>query len=178
MILIRGLLLEIEVEPAVPKFEMGTCSTDGRQIFSRTFKRIAPSLRHYSTWLLSNASQLVAWKNHDRLKNDLTEFWRAYAHALTLLRLTFPTSRTTQLDYLLEEDEDTIAFTPFENYTTRIRFCQADGRTSRTRPRREGIDRECPNDEMLYRIRGLLEDGFTLVKQSVCWVNHFFKFGN
>jgi Est1 DNA/RNA binding domain len=134
---------------------------------SPTVRRILPCLRQYSSWLVSCASNLVALENHEFVGVQVTEFWRIYADALTLLAATFHKADMPDVDYLLEEDEDTIAFTPFTNANTSRRYVQTDGLTPRPRSRDQGIQRHHPSVEMLYRVRGLLEDGISLATKQV-----------
>lgn len=134
---------------------------------SATARRILPCLRQYSSWLLSNASLLVNFESHESLGVHVTEFWRVYADALTLLAATFQNTDLPNVDYLLEEDEDTIAFTPFTNLNTSRRYRQVDGMTLRPRSRDQGVQRHHPTVEMLFRVKGLLQDGFDLAMRHV-----------
>ena len=134
---------------------------------STAARRILPCLRQYSSWLVSNASYLVALADHESMGVQIKEFWRVYADGLTLLASTFRRPSLPDLHYLLEEDEDTIAFTPFINPETSGRYHQADGITRRPRSRDEGVQRHRPSVEMLFRIKGLLEDGISLATKKV-----------
>jgi len=142
-------------------------SKDISDRISATARRILPCLRQYSSWLVSNASHLVALENHEFVGVQVTEFWRSYADALTMLAATFPKSDLPRVDYLLEEDEDTIAFSPFASGNTSKRYLRADRITPRPRSRDQGVQRHHPSVEMLFRIRGLLEDGIALAARPV-----------
>ena len=139
---------------------------------SATARRILPCLRQYSSWLVSNVSHLVALDHHETTGVQITEFWRIYANALTLLAATFQKCDLPNVEYLLEEDEDTIAFPPFTNPSTLNRFFQADGVTLKPRSRDQTVHRHHPSVEMLFRVRGLLEDGIALVTRLV-WHHSF-----
>lgn len=142
----------------------------GRDISTRittTTRRILPCLRHYSSWLVLNATDLVTNGDCDPLHNEFTYFWRVYADALKLLATTFQQPDFPDLEYLLEEDKDTIAFTPFTNSKTLSKGTRAAERLPKPRSDEEGGQRHPSSIEMLYRIRGLLEDGMALAAKGV-----------
>ncbi len=97
----------------------------------------------------------------------IKEFWHVYADGLTLLAATFRKTKLPDLEYLLEEDEDTIAFLPLAGSETSGRYREADGVTYRPRSHDEGVQRDHPSVEMLCRVRGLLEDGVFLAAKKV-----------
>lgn len=148
-------------------------SKDISDKISATARRILPCLRHYSSWLVSNASHLVALEDHDFVGIQVRGFWRTYADALTLLAAIFSKSELPNVEYLLGEDEDTIAFTPFAHPSTSRRYFQTDRPTQRPRSSDQGVQRHHPSVEMLFRIRGLLEDGIALAAEEVrqSWVS-------
>lgn len=96
----------------------------------------------------------------------LNEFWKIYADALTLLIATFPVLDLPSVDYLLDEDEDTIAFKPLCNENTHLRYFDPEVMKMKSR-RGGGIERSHPNDEMLSRIRGLVTDAVQLCRDEV-----------
>lgn len=134
---------------------------------SATARRILPCLRQYSSWLISSASHLVTLEDHEIVGVQVTEFWRVYADALTLLAATFRNLDLQDVDYLLDEDEDTVAFTPFTNPHTLRRYFRPDGQTLKPRSRDHGVERHHPSVEMLFRVKDLLEDGIALVARQV-----------
>lgn len=166
--MLRILLQELE-QVTVADDDLGDISlpNDSSGKLSTAARRILPCLRQYSSWLVSNASYLVALADHESMRVQIKEFWRVYADGLTLLASTFSKVNLPDLHYLLEEDEDTTAFTPFINPETSRRYYQADGVTRRPRSHDEGIQRHHPSVEMLFRIRGLLEDGISLATKKV-----------
>jgi hypothetical protein len=129
-------------------------------------RRILPALRHYSAWLLSNSSSLVAEKEESPLFVQIKEFWKIYANTLTLLASTFDVISLPEIDYLLEEDEETLGFNPLVNESTSRRYLDAN---DQQKPRMvdPGIERNHPNIEMLYRIREFVIDGLDLVVSGV-----------
>lgn len=140
---------------------------DSSETIGATARRILPCLRHYSSWLVSHASDLVALESHEFVGVQVIEFWRIYADTLSQLAAMFQKSDLPNVEYLLEEDEDTVAFTPFMNQSTSRRYLQADGLTPKRRSREEGVQRHHPSVEMLFRIKGLLEDCFALLTRQV-----------
>jgi Est1 DNA/RNA binding domain len=142
-------------------------SKDPSKRFSATARRILPGLRQYSTWLISNVSHLLALEHHEFLSVQVVEFWRVYAKSLDLLAATFQMSELPQLDYLLDEDEDTIAFVPFANASASRRYFQPGGITLKRRARDQGVERDHPSVKLLFRVRGILEDGIDLATRQV-----------
>lgn len=119
-----------------------------------------PALRQYSSWLLSNAEILVAQVGDNVLNVQIRELWKIYATTLTLLTSTFPVSELPQVEYLLEEDEDTVGFKPLDNEITKRRFYDEINMTvQKPKYHDRGVQRHHPTVEMLGRIRDLLTDG-------------------
>lgn len=161
--LLQILLLELEQVSANDKLG----GRDNTTRISATTRRILPCLRHYSTWLVLNVTDLVAHGICDPPENEITYFWRVYADTLTLLAAIFPKSDFPDLNYLLEEDKETIAFTPFTNLQRFRERIQAAERTPKTRSGEEGGQRHPSSIEMLYRIKSLIEDGMALAAEEV-----------
>jgi hypothetical protein len=131
-------------------------------------RRILPALRHYSSWLLTNSASLVA-RGQDKdtsLSVQIKEFWKIYANTLTLLASTFDVTNLPDVDYLLEEDEDTLGFQPLINEATSRRYLDASGQ-QKPRMLDPGVERNHPNLEMQYRIREFVIDGLDLVVSKV-----------
>ena len=131
-------------------------------------RRVLPALRQYSSWLLSNAEILVAQGGDNVLNVQNRELWKIYATTLTLLTSTFPVHELPHVEYLLDEDEDTIGFKPLDNENTRRRFYDGDNLDmEKPKYHDRGIQRHHPNLEMLGRIRDLLTDGMILYLDNV-----------
>ncbi|KAL2001059.1 hypothetical protein VTN02DRAFT_2296 [Thermoascus thermophilus] len=139
-------------------------SKNGSDKVTVVSRRILPALRHYSAWLLSNSSTLVAEKEEKDtlLFVQIKEFWKIYANTLTLLASTFDVVHLPEVDYLLEEDEETLGFGPFANEATSRRYVDANNK-QKPRMHDPGVERNHPNIEMLYRIREFVIDGLDLV---------------
>lgn len=131
-------------------------------------RRILPALRHYSSWLLTNSQSLVEQKEEkdSALSIQIKEFWKIYAGTLSLLASSFDVVSLPEIDYLLEEDEESLGFAPLDQDATSRRYV---GGGHRPKPRMNdiGIERSHPNMEMLYRIREFVIDGLDLVVRGV-----------
>lgn len=138
-------------------------------------RRVLPTLRHYSAWLLSNSGSLVAEKEESPLFVQVKEFWKIYANTLTLLASTFDVISLPEIDYLLEEDEETLGFKPLVNESTSRRYLDANGQ-QKPRMVDPGIERSHPNIEMLYRIREFVIDGLDLVVSGVSCKGSIIKY--
>ncbi|KAJ5586323.1 hypothetical protein N7450_006110 [Penicillium hetheringtonii] len=127
-------------------------------------RRILPALRHYSSWLLVASDFLVAQKEEkdSALSIQIQEFWKIYAGTLTLLASTFDVAQLPEIDYLLEDDEESLGFVPLDQAATSRRYIGTDGQL-KPRMNDPGIERSHPNMEMLYRIREFVIDGLDLV---------------
>ncbi len=129
-------------------------------------RRILPGLRHYSSWLLSRAVLLASIGDDSSLTVQIKELWREYANTLTLIASTFlePT-KLPVVEYLLEEDEDTIGFKPFDSPHIRSRYYADD--VLKPKYHDPGVERSHPNIEMLVRVREFLNDGLELACYKV-----------
>ncbi|KAH8434630.1 uncharacterized protein LDX57_012272 [Aspergillus melleus] len=127
-------------------------------------RRVLPALRNYSSWLLTVSNLLVAHKEEKDtpLAVQITEFWKIYANTLTLLASTFDVVHLPEIDYLLEEDEETLCFAPLSVEATSRRYFDMNGQ-QKPRMNDLGVERSHPNMEMLYRIREFVIDGLDLV---------------
>lgn len=132
-------------------------------------RRILPALRHYSSWLLANSQSLIDQKEEkdSSLSIQIKEFWKIYAGTLSLLASSFDVVSLPEVDYLLEEDEESLGFAPLDQDATARRYV---GGGAQPKPRMHdlGVERSHPNMEMLYRIREFVIDGLDLVVRSVC----------
>ena len=141
--------------------------TFGSAKLTAVTRRVLASLRQYSSWLVSNASILAAQAGDASLSVEVREFWKIYASTLTLLASTFSVSELPSIEYLLEEDVDTLGFKPFMNEHTTRRYHSADSESPRPKFYDQGVKRNHPNVEMYGRIRDFLTDGMFLQLQEV-----------
>ncbi|MCJ1403274.1 hypothetical protein MMC11_006497 [Xylographa trunciseda] len=129
-------------------------------------RRVLPGLRQYSSWLICTSAILIAQVGDTTLDVQVKELWKTYANTLTLLAATFSASDLPTIEYLLEEDEDTLGFKPFEYEQLLKRY--NDQETGALKPMFHAADvkRQHPNVEMLGRIHDFLVDGLSLSKDE------------
>ena len=163
-------ILQPELEPFVGKegiTGVDGSASNGSDKITAVARRVLPGLRHYSSWLTIRAKLLVAQVGESSLTVQMKELWKTYANSLTLLASTFPAQDLPAIDYLLEEDEDTLGFKPMENENTVSRYYDDESGTRKPKYHDHGIARHHPNVEMLGRIRDLLRDGLKLQLDEV-----------
>ena len=156
------------------KFPDQSTSTEALQheskVLSRVASRILPELRLYSSWLLANSGQLAALQDNDVLGPSIRRLWRIYARAMTAFMASVPIeSLQVNIDYLLEEDEDTLGFKPFAHQRTQQRFLQEDGVSIKPKFHDQRVSRLQSNAETLGRLADLLADGMVLDQDEVCF---------
>lgn len=130
--------------------------------------RILPGIRHYSSWLHYNLEPLVAdFKGLNSflsaMEVDIRDLWRVYSRVLTLIVNVFDADDLPAIDYLLEEDEETIGFAPFQIPQLRERFLNGSNR----KPSAGSTSRHHPTKEMLGRLRDVVHDGIRIAKNPV-----------
>lgn len=156
--LLQVLLAELERS-------MGGESDSRAEKVTVVARRILPALRNYSSWLLQNVDALTAQRQDKEtpLSVQIKEFWKIYASTMTLLTSTFDVAKLPEIDYLLEEDEDTLGFTPLMGEATNRRYMTEYFEGLKPRIGSPGVERNHPNLEMLFRIRDFVIDGLNLV---------------
>ncbi|KAL2408091.1 hypothetical protein ABEF95_002196 [Exophiala dermatitidis] len=160
---LEPLVEELQAIPSVGRRTPSRASSDPFRLTPIT-RRMLPHLRLYSGWLLSNAQQLLENETH---RPEMATLWRFYAHALSLLRQAFPViQKTPELPYLLDEDGDTLALSPFSSLVKETRLRGADGRTKPVYGEATVGSRSVEN-EMLYRVKCLIKDGLFLCKKEM-----------
>lgn len=154
--------------------------TDGNEAVSPTNKkgltdrinpimrRVLPALRLYSLWLHKNVAVLS--NPIDASFSSLQEqLWTTYAKCLSATTEVFPSEHLSAVDYLLEEDEDTIGFKPLlckEN-----RDVWYDGDKFRARWHDVAENTRDINMEMLSRVTGFVVVGLKLAMDQVSWLS-------
>ena len=161
------LLSELERCSGEDEQKVNAVPKSGSSKITAVTRRILPGLRQYSSWLMSNAEILAAEVGDTSLNTQIKDLWKIYAKTLTLLTSTFSVSSLPLVDYLLEEDEDTLGFKPFLAKHSELRYFGNDGVSQKPKWHDKGVQRNHPNVEMLARIRGFLTDGMFLHCQAV-----------
>ena len=166
--LLQILLSELERQLSDDSQTTGNRPGSGSAKLTAVIRRVLPGLRHYSSWLASNAAILAAGVGDVTLKVQVQELWKIYADTLTLLVSTFPVSSLPPpVEYLLVEDEDTLGFKPLDNDNTQRRYYIEDTGSRKPKSHDRGVHRQHPNIEMFARIRDLLTDGMVIHSQVV-----------
>lgn len=167
-------ILSAEVERFAAEDSNGKETKVGADKVTVVARRVLPALRHYSSWLLTVRDLLVACKEKDTpLSVQITEFWKIYANTLTLLASTFDVVHLPDVEYLLEEDEETLGFAPLDKNVTSRRYLDMNGQR-KPRMHDVGVERSHPNIEMLYRIREFVIDGLDLVVGNVWMLSYIY----
>lgn len=126
-------------------------------------RRVLPSLRQYSVWLVTRA-QLLVDLDTGATRLHIHEMWKVYADILAQLANIFPPSDITPIQYLLEEDENTIGFNPLRSPQLPLasNLYSLDSGKLKSRTTDLGTARHHPNVEMRGRIRDIIICGLVL----------------
>jgi hypothetical protein len=118
-------------------------------------RRILPSLRQYSVWLVSRAEYITAQKGNSLISVYTGELWSMYCSTLSLLVGAFPLGNLSAVDYLLEEDAATVGMKPLRDGTLGTIYTNGQGEL-KPRISDPGVDRSHPNVEMVLKPHTLL----------------------
>ena len=99
------------------------------------------------------------------LEVQVREMWRTYANTLTIIASTFDVSELPSIEYLLEEDEDTICFKPFKDDTS-TRYRPSGSTDVKPFFHVQGVERQHPNVDMQGRIGDFLLVGVKLAMEN------------
>lgn len=131
-------------------------------------RRILPLLRLYSAWLSSNVHIIAGLAEDDALSVYIDDLWRAYSRAVAAVAddqiFGIWTLEEYRAEYMLEEDADVLGFKPLQNEWTKIWRNWYDKASGTLKPKFSDahIARMLPEEEMLARLMGLLDDGLHL----------------
>ena len=137
---------------------------------------LLPVLRQYSSWLLAEVPFLVILDaqakvvesriGQPKAADSIQALWRIYVSALAALATIYPLKGGKKLNYLLAEDEDTIAFKPFADDLVRSRYLNEAGKL-KARSTDQCVSKDDPVEEMLHRVRQIVRDGLIIAKSTV-----------
>ena len=128
-------------------------------------RHVLPSLRLYSSWIASKPE--LAQIESNVMSEMRAELWQTYTSVLTLLASTFRVDGLPLVEYMLQEDEDTVGFQPLETERAAQRYCFLGTNNRKPSPQSKNIQRHHPNHEMLSRVRDILTDVVKLVVDQV-----------
>ncbi|KAI5368066.1 Putative telomerase activating protein Est1 [Septoria linicola] len=127
--------------------------------------RLLPCLRVYNNWLCTMVAMIQGLSTDDFIADSVSQFWPAYARTIDLIAQAFPIwdlEDVEEIEYMLEEDIETLQFTPLlDEQTRKTWFIKASG-TTRARFSDRGVVRSSREEEMLHRVRDFLSGGLNL----------------
>ncbi|KAI4230732.1 MAG: hypothetical protein LQ349_006067 [Xanthoria aureola] len=132
-----------------------------------TVRRLLPSLRYYSAWLISRAAILSVHLGDSAMDHVVKEFWAIYAETTSLLSSASEMIGLPRLDYLLEEDADIIGFRHLQEVQLQRKPSVSEASMRRTKHCDVGFTRVPSDVEMRCRIRDFLEDSLELIENDV-----------
>ncbi|KAI4289499.1 MAG: hypothetical protein L6R35_001234 [Caloplaca aegaea] len=140
-------------------------------VVTSTARRLLPSLRYCSSWLMSRAALLAAYLSDLTMGAIIKEFWKAYVETLTIILSNTNFEDLPRPDYLLEEDEEIIGFKPLQEEQSPQKRLNPEAITRKPKCHEHGIKRHHPDIEMLCRIRDLVEDAIELAQSQFVPIN-------
>lgn len=143
--------------------ELQQPGSSGADVINLLCKRLLPHLRLYSCWFSNNVNFLLSSSS---AQSELGELWQVYAQTITLLIQTFAIPTIPDIAYLLEEDQDTLGFTPFQKPTGEERFYKS-ANTVKPAYSESVFGERSVEKEMTYRIKGFVKDGLLLSQRTV-----------
>lgn len=131
-------------------------------------RRLLPLLRLYNGWLLTDLPRLLETEtlNAAAYGWQIGKVWTSYTAALTALVSHFDILHLSQVPYLLEEDQETIAFTPFSDIVRKLHLEDSTGSLKQNRADYALSESFAPDHEMEFRIRALVQVGVHLNKHK------------
>ncbi|KAL8855160.1 MAG: hypothetical protein Q9221_000066 [Calogaya cf. arnoldii] len=131
-----------------------------------TVRRLLPSLRYYSSWLISRAALLSVHLGDSTMDDVVRDFWAVYAETMSLLFSVTDVNGLPRLDYLLDEDADIIGFRPLQEVQLQRKPSVSEAFMRRLEHGDNCLMRVSADVEMRCRIRDLLEDSFELAEND------------
>ncbi|EXJ72314.1 uncharacterized protein A1O5_04818 [Cladophialophora psammophila CBS 110553] len=160
-LLLRVLHGELQKLAGATINNTSTSTQDSPQV-PLVIRRVLPHLRLYSGWLLSTVHLLL--ENED-LVVSMRQLWPLYVNTLNLLMQIFPPKAAAEIQYLLDEDMDTRAFSAFSPFVKKVRLCNRQGRVKQVHSD-AAFGPRSPEYEMLYRLKCIITDGVLLASKQ------------
>ncbi|KAL8734850.1 MAG: hypothetical protein Q9166_001202 [cf. Caloplaca sp. 2 TL-2023] len=129
-------------------------------------RRLLPSLRYYSSWLISRGALLSICMGDLAMDRFVKEFWAMYTETSSLLLSTAHFEDLPRLEYMLEEDEEIIGFRPLQGGQLEQKYMVPGSSIRKPRCHEDGVKRHPPKVEMLCRIRDFLDDALGLTQND------------
>ena len=128
-------------------------------------RHILPSLRLCVSWVASHSE--LKDIEQGAISQDRAEMWQSLTSVLTLLTATFQVDGLPLVEYVLQEDEDTLGFLPLETEQAAHRYCFLGTNNRKPSVHSKTVQRHHPNYEMLSRVRDILADAVRMVVDQV-----------
>lgn len=172
--LLEILLPELE-DLAVGEDIPNSSSHKPQEKISVTCRRVLPALRQYSVWILTRYTHLLNYAvgtSENRL--HIINMWKSHAAVLTKLLDYFQGFELKASTYLLEEDETTIGFKPFNSPSIPLDCRMHTDAEEVPKPHitDPGVKRNHPNMEMQCRVHDMLIIGWKL-QENESYPLHF-----
>lgn len=131
----------------------------------RPLEPILPLIRLMMLWAVANKAVLVSSVSTE-MSQLQGQFWQVLAKCLHLAAITCDLQTLAEVDYMLEEDEDSIAFGPMLSIDTRrVWYDDSGSLRKRWHNKQRGADRS--SAELLARMRYFLEVGMRFSTDEV-----------
>ncbi|KAK0257872.1 hypothetical protein LTR91_007096 [Friedmanniomyces endolithicus] len=136
-----------------------------------TMRRLLPALRLYSSWLTCNLHLVAGLGADDFLGDSIDTLWATYARTVDVLadEDVFGVWALDEYEvaYMLEEDADTLGFKPLQDSNpVRKKWYAKEGGMLKSRFSDASVVRVSEDEEMMARMKGLLDDGSYLAHEA------------
>lgn len=151
---------------------MDDCDIELAAKLTTVGRRLLPSLRVLSNWLMSTVKMVTGLVDEPIVHDFIPIFWTSYAKAIDLVAQAFPIwdlEDLAELTYLLEEDAVTMDFLPLTQdgpSRTRKTWYNKSTDTLKHRVSDGNVTRVLIDEEMLQRVKDFLSDGVNMANDD------------
>jgi hypothetical protein len=150
---------------------MSTDEDDLSLKLTRITRSLLPCLRICNNWLASVVHIVCGLATEETMADSITQFWSSYARVVDLLAQAFPIwdlDDVANVDYMLKEDVDTIAFKPLLDDGGKNLKTWYDRNTGAMKPKYTdaGVVQASVDVEMLQRVKDILADGVEMANSD------------